>query len=273
MALPPYATLGQKMWYVAFRIICALGFLFLLGPILAVLPISFSSSSFLSYPIPSLSMKSYKALFVPYPWIMCFKNSLIVASSTTVLSMILGTLAAYGLTMADFRFKSILIGLMISPLVVPVVITALATYLFLGSIGMVGTYLGLIVVHTALAVPFVLVTVMATLQGFDINLIRAGASLGARPHNVFLQITLPLILPGVLSGAAFAFITSFDEIVVAMFIAGPSQITLPRQLFAGLRDHLDPSIVAVAALLIAISITFMGVIELLHWRNERLQGP
>ena len=101
---------------------------------------------------------------------------------------------------------------------------------------------------------------------------RAAASLGARPHNVFLRITLPLILPGVLSGAIFAFITSFDEIVVAMFIAGPTQITLPRQLFSGLRDQLNPSIVAVAALLLGVSITFMGVIELLHWRNERLQG-
>jgi len=272
VALPAYASTGQRIWDVVFRTVCACGFLFLVLPVLIIIPISFSSSSFLSYPLPGFSTKWYEALFVPYPWMMSVKNSLIVASATTVLATCLGTLAAYGLTITSFRFKPILVGLLISPLVVPLVITALASYLFLASIGLLGTYTGLILIHTALAVPFVLITVMATLQGFDVNLIRAGASLGARPYKVFRHVTLPLILPGVLSGAIFAFITSFDEIVVAMFIAGPAQFTLPRQLYAGLRDHLNPSIVAIAALLILVSVLLMGVVELLRRRSERLGG-
>ncbi len=254
------------------RWICALGFVFLLGPIVVIIPISFSSGSFLNYPLPGLSWRWYEAVLEPFPWMFALENSLIVAVATTVVATTLGTLAAYGLSRTDFPGKAIVFGVLISPLAVPLVITALGIYFFFARIGLVQTHVGLIIAHVALAVPFVVITVSATLQGFDWNLVRAGESLGASPLGTFRQITLPLILPGVLSGAIFAFVTSLDEIVVALFIAGPGQYTLPRQLFTGLRDQLDPSIVAIATLLIVVSIALLAAVELLQWRTEKIRG-
>ncbi|MFP6725523.1 MAG: ABC transporter permease subunit, partial [Alphaproteobacteria bacterium] len=150
--------------------------------------------------------------------------------------------------------------------------TALGLYFFFARIGLVQTHIGLIVAHVVLATPFVVITVSATLKGFDWNLVRAAESLGASPLGAFFQVTLPLIMPGVLAGAIFAFVTSLDEIVVALFLSGPAQSTLPRQLFTGLRDQLDPSIVAIASMLIAVSVTILIIVEFLHWRNDRLQS-
>ena len=272
MALPANATHGQHIWYWCLRAICALGFVFLLGPIIIIIPISFSSSSFLNYPLPGLSSRWYEAVLEPYPWMFAVENSMIVAVSTTIIATILGTLAAYGLTRADFPGKAFVFGVLISPLAVPLVISALGFYFFFARIGLVQTHVGLIIAHVVLAVPFVVITVSATLQGFDWNLVRAAESLGARPLAAFFQVTLPLIMPGVVSGAIFAFVTSLDEVVVALFITGPAQITLPRQLFTGLRDQLDPSIVAIATLLIVVSIALLIVVELLHWRTDQIRS-
>jgi putative spermidine/putrescine transport system permease protein len=272
VSLPKHFTPGQRLWHVTFRVICALGFLFLIGPIIAIIPISFSAGSHLNYPLPGLSLRWFEEIFVPYPWMLALENSVIVAVSTTILATILGTLAAYGLTSVEFRFKPLVMALLLSPMMVPLVITALAVYFFFARIGLIGTHVGLILAHTVLALPFVVITVTATLQGFDRTLVRAAESLGARPLTAFFSVTLPLISPGVISGAIFAFVTSFDEIVVALFIASPAQFTLPRQLFSGLRDHLDPSIVAVATLLIVISVSLLAVVELLRWRTDRLRN-
>ena len=272
MALPVNATHGQHIWYWCLRAICTLGFVFLLGPIIIIIPISFSSSSFLSYPLPGLSTRWYEAVLEPFPWMFAVENSIIVAVATTIIATILGTLAAYGLTRADFPGKALIFGLLISPLAVPLVITALGLYFFFARIGLVQTHIGLIVAHVVLATPFVVITDAATLKGFDWNLVRAAESLGASPLGAFFQVTLPLIMPGVLAGAIFAFVTSLDEIVVALFISGPAQSTLPRQLFTGLRDQLDPSIVAIASMLIAVSVTILIIVEFLHWRNDRLQS-
>ena len=272
MALPVNATHGQHIWYWSLRAICTLGFVFLLGPIIIIIPISFSSSSFLSYPLPGLSTRWYEAVLEPFPWMFAVENSIIVAVATTIIATILGTLAAYGLTRADFPGKALIFGLLISPLAVPLVITALGLYFFFARIGLLQTHIGLIVAQVVLATPFVVITVSATLKGFDWNLVRAAESLGASPLGAFFQVTLPLIMPGVLAGAIFAFVTSLDEIVVALFISGPAQSTLPRQLFTGLRDQLDPSIVAIASMLIAVSVTILIIVEFLHWRNDRLQS-
>ena len=272
MALPVNATRGQHIWYWCLRAFCTLGFVFLLGPIIIIIPISFSSSSFLSYPLPGLSTRWYEAVLEPFPWMFAVENSIIVAVATTIIATILGTLAAYGLTRADFPGKALIFGLLISPLAVPLVITALGLYFFFARIGLVQTHIGLIVAHVVLATPFVVITVSATLKGFDWNLVRAAESLGASPLGAFFQVTLPLIMPGVLAGAIFAFVTSLDEIVVALFLSGPAQSTLPRQLFTGLRDQLDPSIVAIASMLIAVSVTILIIVEFLHWRNDRLQS-
>jgi len=272
MALPANATRGQHIWYWCLRAICAFGFIFLLGPIIVIIPISFSEGSFLSYPLPGWSMRWYEKVLSPFPWMFAVKNSVIIAVATTIIATILGTLAAYGLTRANFPGKALVYALLISPLAVPLVITALGLYFFFARVGLVQTHIGLIIAHVVLAVPFVVITVSATLQGFDWNLVRAAESLGASPLQAFFQVTLPLIMPGVLSGAIFAFVTSLDEIVVALFISGPAQYTLPRQLFTGLRDQLDPSIVAIASLLIAVSVLLLIVVELLHWRNDQLRS-
>jgi len=270
MSLPAYATPGQRLWRLGFRLFCALVFVFLVAPIVTIMPISLSAGSLLNYPLPGLSWQWFDVVFTPYPWMTSLQNSLVIAVVTTILATALGTLAAYGLTSAEFRFKPLILGLLLSPMMVPLVITALAVYFAFARVGLIGSFAGMILAHTVLAVPFVVITVSATLQGFDRNLVRAAQSLGATPVRAFFKVTLPLIMPGVVSGAIFAFVTSFDEIVVALFIASPAQFTLPRQLFAGLRDNLDPSIVAVATLLVLVSVALMAVVELLRWRSERL---
>ncbi len=272
MALPLHLTASQRLWHVGVRLSAGFGFAFMLVPIVIIIPISFSSGSFLNYPLPGLSLKWYQAALAPFPWLSSFQNSLLIGAATTVLATVLGTLAAVGLQKLQFRLKPLVVALLISPMVVPLVITALALYFFFASLELLGSFTGMILAHTVLAIPFVVVTVSATLSGFDHTLTRAAESLGASPLSAFRTVTLPLIMPGIVSGAIFAFITSFDEIVVALFIASPAQFTLPRQLFSGLRDQLDPSIVAVAVMLLALSSLLILVVELLRWRSERLAG-
>lgn len=245
---------------------------FLCAPLLLIMPISFSAGSFLSYPLPGLSLQWYTKLLDPYPWIFAFRNSLLTALFTTILSVVLGTSAAYGLAMADFRAKKYLIALILAPLAVPVVITGLAMYFFLVSARLYGSLLGLVIAHTTIAVPFVVITVTATLQGLDRSLIRAAASLGCPPVSTFFSITLPLILPGVVAGGIFAFATSFDDVVIALFASTPSMLTLPRQMFSGLRDQLDPTLVAVACLMTIVSVGLMMVVDILQSRAERLRS-
>jgi putative spermidine/putrescine transport system permease protein len=272
MALPAYASRLERAWHLLFRAFCALVLLFLILPIIAIIPISFSAGEWLTYPLPGLSLRWYDDFLSSRMWLLALKNSLIVASATAVLATALGTLAGLGLTRASFPLKGMVLALLISPMVVPIVITAVGVYFFFAQLGLVNTYLGLILAHTVLAVPFVVITVTAALQGFDATLTRAAASLGANPATVFFRITLPLILPGVISGALFAFATSFDEVVVALFLAGPEQRTLPRQMFSGIRENISPTITAVATILVTISVVLMTTIELLRRRSERLRG-
>ncbi len=272
MALQPYASRLERVWYYALRAFCVLVLLCLVLPVLAIIPISFSSDTMLTYPMPGLSLRWYKEFFNAVMWTLSMKNSFIIAGATTVLATALGTLAALGLTMPNFPFKGVITGIMIMPMVVPIVITAVGIYFFFARIGLVSTHLGMILAHTVLATPFVIITVTATLQGFNPNQVRAGASLGAPPATVFFKITLPQILPGLISGALFAFVTSFDEVVVALFIAGSKQYTLPRQMFAGIREKYNPTIAAVATMMIVISVLLLVSLELLRRRNERLRG-
>jgi len=272
MALQPYASPLEKIWYYALRIFCILVLIGLVVPVMAIIPISFTSDTMLSYPMPGMSLRWYHEFFHSVMWTLSMENSFIIAGATTVLATALGTLAALGLTLTNLPCKGLITGVMIMPMVVPIVITAVGIYFFFAQIGLANTYAGMILAHTALATPFVVITVTATLQGFNRNQVRAGASLGASPAAVFFKITLPQILPGVISGALFAFVTSFDEVVVALFIAGPEQYTLPRQMFAGIREKYNPTIAAVAAMMIVISVFLLVTIELLRRRNERLRG-
>jgi putative spermidine/putrescine transport system permease protein len=265
---PAYATPADKVGWYALRILCIGVLLFLLLPILVIIPLSFSSSTFLSYPMPGWSMRWYENLFTSEEWMRATRNSFIVAPLATLLATVLGTLAAVGLARVQFFGKGALMSLLIAPMVVPVVVVGVSTYLFFVQIGLADTYLGLVLVHAALGAPFVLTTVMATLQGFNYNLVRASLGLGAPPITTFFRVTLPIIAPGVISGALFAFATSFDEVVVTLFIAGPSQVTLPRQMFTGIRENISPTIAAVATLLIIFTTLLMLTLEWIRGRRR-----
>ncbi|TXH87659.1 MAG: ABC transporter permease [Rhodoferax sp.] len=265
---PAYATFADKLGWYALRLACIAILLFLLLPILVIIPLSFSSSSFLAYPIPGWSLQWYDNLFNSDDWARATRNSFIVAPLATLLATVLGTMAAVGLSRVNFLGKSTLMSLLISPMVVPIVVVGVSTYLFFAKVGLSDTYTGLILVHAALGAPFVVTTVLATLQGFNHNLVRASLSLGAGPLETFFRITLPIIAPGVISGALFAFATSFDEVVVTLFIAGPSQVTLPRQMFTGIRENISPTIAAVATLLIIFTTTLMLGLEWLRGRRR-----
>jgi putative spermidine/putrescine transport system permease protein len=269
---PPHASLAQRLWHYALWALCVLVLGYLILPILIIVPLSLSSATFLTFPLPGLSLRWYEELFTSAPWQLSLRNSLIVASAVTVLASALGTLAALGLTRACLPGHGLLMALIVSPMIVPLVIVAVGVYFAYAPFGLTGSLIGLTLAHTALAVPFVVITVSATLAGFDPNQTRAGASLGASPVVVFFKITLPLILPGVISGALFAFVTSFDEVVIALFLTGPAERTLPRQMFNGIRENISPVIAAAATLLILLSVLLLTTLELLRRRNERLRG-
>ncbi len=200
----PHTSLIERVWYFALRALAVLTLLYLILPVLAIVPLSFSSSTFLVYPIPGWSLRWYENLIGSDEWRMAAKNSFIVAPSATVVATVLGTLAAIGLTKANFRGKALLMAILISPMIVPVVVVGVGMYLFFAPLGLANTYIGLILAHASLGVPFVVTTVAATLQGFNYNLVRASLSLGANPVKTFFRITLPVIAPGVISGALFA---------------------------------------------------------------------
>lgn len=243
--------------------------LFLMLPVLAVIPLSFNSEPFLTYPLAGVSLRWYEAVLTSPQWMAALKSSLIVGVATVMIATPLGTLAAFGLVRRKMPMAQVLMGLLLLPMALPVVVVALALYMFLTQIGLANSYGGLIIAHSVLAAPFVLVAVTASLAGFDFTQIRAGASLGAKPLRVFFRVTLPQIAPGVATGAIFAFITSWDEVVVALFVAGPGQRTLPRQMFAGLREQLDPSIMVVATIMIVTSVLLVALGLLLRWRTGR----
>ncbi|THG82994.1 ABC transporter permease [Pseudomonas sp. A-1] len=269
--LSPYMSPVERIWYYSLRTLCGLILLFLILPVLVIVPLSFNSGTFLVYPLQGFSLRWYEEFFTTAEWLRALKNSLIIAPAATVLAMTFGTLASIGLTRGEFRGKALLMGILISPMVVPVVIVAVASYLFFAPLGLGNSYISLILVHAVLGVPFVIITVTATLQGFNQNLVRAAASLGAPPLTAFFRVTLPLIAPGVISGALFAFATSFDEVVVTLFLAGPEQATIPRQMFSGIRENLSPTIAAAATLLIGFSVVMLLILEWLRGRSENLR--
>ena len=279
MALLHHATMGQRVWYYIFRLICTAIFLFLILPILVILPLSFNASDFFTFTKEMLaldpagySLKHYKDFFTNSDWQHALANSARIAPMATLMATTFGTLAAIGLSQSYMPARSAVMAILISPMIVPLIISAAGMYFFYSRIGMQGTYWGVVLAHAALGTPFVIITVTATLVGFDKSLVRAAANLGADPVRTFFKVQMPLILPGVISGALFAFITSFDEVVVVLFVGSASQKTLPWQMFTGLREQISPTILAVATVLVAISIALLTTLELLRRRSERLRG-
>ncbi len=263
-ALGRYAYLG----------FCALVFLFLVAPILVIVPLSFNAEPYftftegmLSFDAEAYSLRWYREIVENEEWRRSLVNSLTIGISATALATVLGTCAALGLANAHMPARRLVTGLLISPMVTPVIISAAGMFFFYSSIGLGQTHLGLILAHTALGIPFVVITVTATLASFDNNLTRAAASLGAGPVRTFRKVQLPLIAPGVLSGGLFAFATSFDEVVVVLFMAGVEQRTIPRQMWAGIREQISPAILAVATFLIGFAVLLLFAVEWLRRRN------
>lgn len=319
MALPTYATPLERIWYYAFRVICALIFLFLIAPILVVIPLSFNVEPYFTFTEKMLTLdpegystRWYDALLTfGHPtaeaprdaqwwstvwnratWVQAAKNSFWVGLWATILATTLGTIAALGLSRPEMPYRRLIMALLISPMIVPIIIIAVGMSFFfakacvapdsamalifgwaLSEKGcLANSHLGVIMAHAVLGIPFVIITVTATLSGFDQSLIRAAQSLGANPRTTFFKVIMPLILPGVISGALFAFVTSFDEVVAVLFIAGPDQQTIPRQMFNGIREAISPAILAVATILVVISVLLLASVELLRRRSDRLRG-
>lgn len=299
MALPVYATPLERIWHWIFRIFCGAVLLFLILPILIIVPLSFNAEPYFSFTRGMLtldpaaySLKWYWDLldngtsgrFAPWSrewlvdvwynaqWVVAIRNSFFIGILATLIATVLGTIAALGLSSPHMPYRTTITSLLISPMIVPVVITATGAFFFLANIGLVKTYTGVILTHAVLGIPFVIITVTATLSGFDRNLIRAAQSLGAGSTTTFFKVIMPLILPGMISGALFAFVTSFDEVVAVLFIADIDQRTIPRQMWSGIREQISPTILAMATILVAISIALLTTIELLRRRSERMRG-
>ncbi|TNH40113.1 ABC transporter permease [Paracoccus haeundaensis] len=312
MAVPTYASPLERVWHYTYLTVCALIFVFLIAPIIVIIPLSFNAEPYFTFTDRMLlldpdgySMRWYSSLltfgmqnpdstgwafwsdaWANAKWVQAAKNSIIIGVCSTIVATVLGTLAALGLSRPEMPFRRAIMAILISPMIVPLIITATGMFFFysnpcelLALVGLspecgrlAGTYLGVILAHATLGIPFVIITVTATLVGFDQSLNRAAASLGANPRTTFFKVTMPLILPGVVSGALFAFVTSFDEVVAVLFIAGPDQQTIPRQMWNGIREQISPAILAVATLLVIFSIALLTTVELLRRRSERIRG-
>jgi len=292
MALQSYATPVQRTYYYVYIFFCCVVFFFLIAPLVAIIPISFSKSPFMVFtegmlawpPDPEAwSFRWYrymvgictdKVLTTPCgnKWMFGTVNSFFVGFVSTFFATALGTLAALGLSRPHMPFKGLIMSILISPMIVPLIITAAGMFFFYAKLNLVYTFTGIILAHIALSTPFVVITVTATLVGFDTNMTKAAQSLGARPTRTFFKVIMPLILPGVISGALFAFITSFDEVVIVMFMASLDQLTIPKQMWAGIRQEISPVILCMATCLVALSIFLLTTVELLRRRSEKLRG-
>ena len=279
MALQPYVRLPGRMWHYGFRTYCGMVFIFLIAPLIVIVPLSFNvepyftfTPAMMSLDPDAFSLRWYQDIIDNEQWLQSAKNSIIIATAATLIATTLGTLAALGLSQPYMPYRSIAMAVLISPMIVPVIISAAGMFFFYSKIGLAQTMPGLILAHAALGTPFVVITVTATLIGFDHSLTRAAASLGATPVTTFFKVIMPLVTPGMISGALFAFITSFDEVVVVFFLAGFEQRTIPRQMWAGIREQISPTILAVATLMVFFSIILLITLEMLRRRSERLRG-
>ncbi|MCW5707655.1 MAG: ABC transporter permease [Shinella sp.] len=230
---------------------------FLVIPCILVIPMSFSDSQYLEFPPRSLSLRWYEAFFTSPEWIQSAVVSLKVAGLTTVLATVLGTLASYGLYKATSLFTPITRGLLMLPMMIPLIFVAIGVFFVYARFGLNNTITGLVLAHTTLAIPFVMIAVGNGLKSFDPNLERAARSLGASPVTAFLTVTLPQIRISVFSGMLFAFVTSFDEVVVSLFVSSGANSTLTKRMFANIRDQVDPTVAAISSMLVALSIVVL----------------
>jgi len=270
------ARAGSAAGHWLFRTGCGLVFAFLMLPLAVIVPLSFNAEPYFTFTREMLtlqpegfSLRWYRDIADNPQWLLSVKNSLVVGFFATLLSVALGTAAAVGLDRPRFPGKTLILGVLISPIVVPIIISAVGMFFFYSKINLGQTLTGLVLAHTVLGSPFVVITVSAALSRLNPALPRAAASLGAPPTRAFFKVTAPQIAPGLYAGALFAFATSFDEVVVVLFLAGFEQRTIPGQMWAGLNEQISPTILAVATLLILFSVLLIVTAELLRRRSEK----
>jgi len=254
------ASLGRRLLWAY----CALALFFLCAPIAIVIVVSFNATEFIQFPPRGWSLRWYQNYFTARQWLEPTLLSLRVAAVTTVLSTVLGTAAAIGLTRGRFRGRWALEVFFVSPMVVPTIVLAIGLYLLFARFKMVGQPLVLYLAHTVVAAPLVIVIVSAALKTTDVAIELAARSLGASYLRTLWHVTLPAILPAVVSGAAFAFLVSFDEVVLAIFLGGPATTTLPKRMWESVRYEIDPTLTAISTLLVLIPIAILSGVEVLR---------
>ena len=259
----------QRLWL---YVIGVAGILFLIVPVFFVIPMSFSASRYLEFPPDEWSLRWYDHYLNSLEWMGATGISLKAAVMTTILATPIGVAAAYGLHVAETRMMRWLQVLLLMPLMVPIIITAIGVFFVFAKVGLIGTMTGLVLAHTMLATPFVVITTLAGLRGFDMDQEKVARSLGFNRFRAFTKVTLPQIRPSVISGALFAFITSLDEVIIALFITGGPNSTLTKRMFTALRDEIDPTIAAISSLLIVISLSIVLTATLLVGKRSRARS-
>ncbi|MGO7961177.1 ABC transporter permease [Rhizobium leguminosarum] len=250
----------------------ALVLAWLIIPIIIIVPMSFSSARFLTFPPPSWSLRWYEAYLGNAAWMQATRVSLIVSVSSAILATVLGTAAAYALNMTSSRLVRSLQMLLLLPLVVPIVITAVGVFLVYAQVGLLASMTGLILANMMLGLPYVVISVLVGLRKFDATQEMVSRSLGMNRLRTFFVVTLPQIRPSVISGMLFAFISAIDETIVSLFISGGEYQTLTKRMFTALRDEIDPTIAAISSLLTAISFILVMLVALNARSADRKQG-
>lgn len=251
---------------IAWRLYMVVVLLFLLLPLLVVVPLSFSSGELLTFPLPGVSMRWYNDFFAAPRWVVAARNSALVGLATMLVATVLGTLAAIGIAIGAPRARLLLAALAL-PVVMPSVISGLAIYFAFVRVGLANSFAGLVLAHSVMALPYVVLTVLVSARQLDVVLLRAASSLGAPRLTILRRIILPILAPSIAAGALFAFAISFDELIVALFIAGPAQFTLPRQMLASARDVLSPVLAVAAVLVSLVSLLLLGAFGLVQRRR------
>jgi len=246
------------------------GLVFLVVPLLVVVPMSFSSAKSLTFPPPGFSLRWYVAFFGDPRWMQAMWTSLAVALISSILALLLGGLAAYGLRRAPFRGEGVAEANFVAPLVIPTIIVAVALYLGFARVDLLGTFTGLVLAHTVLSVPLVIMVLTVAIRGFDLRIEQVAWSLGASRGTTIWKIVLPNLAPNVFAAWIFAFISSFDEVIVTNFIAGAWE-TVPKRMFNELILEINPTITAVATLLIAFTMLALAAVAILLQRTGKLQ--
>ena len=259
-------THGSRMWL---YLLSAIIMLLLVIPTLIVVPMSFSDSQYLEFPPSTWSLRWYEEYFGSTKWMRATATSLQVGVLTMLVATPLGTMAAYALFVSRHRATNAIFLLLITPMIVPVILIAIGTFYAYGRVGMNNTVTGLVLAHTALALPLAIIVITAGLRSYDLNQEQVARSLGATRTRAFFLITLPQIRFSVITAALLSFLTSFDEVIVAIFVSGGANATLTKHMFAALRDYIDPTIAAISTIMIILSSALLIVTQLLGWKGKR----